>query len=149
VEPLIPKINYRLFFAWLFATFFFVIIGGGAWELAFLPTFVGAAFLAFRLIFPLLAADLKGNRYETIIVQSFSSPDNIVTAKIEYTRSKSKNLSPKVKTFYKCLVKRNYQEGGFIQENEFEALDLAEEWLEKAYQDELIKHEIYLSSHGD
>lgn len=147
MDPLIPKIDYRLIIAWLFATFFIFIIGGGTWKLAFLPTLTGAAFLGFKLILPLLAADLNDEEIETIVAQSLSSPDGIVTAKIEYTRSKKP--SPKAKILYECLIKRNYQEGVFIQEEAFEALDLAESWLEKTYQDELKKHEAYLARHGD
>jgi hypothetical protein len=143
MEPLIPKINYRLIIAWLFATFFIFIIGGGVWELAFLPTLGVAALLGFRFVFPLIAANLNGDSLETIVVESLSSPDGIVTAKIEYTPNNKP--SSKAKTFYRCLVKRNYQEGAFVQEEEFESLDLAEKWLEKAYQDELKKHEDYLA----
>jgi hypothetical protein len=144
MRPLIPKTDKRLIIAWLFATFFILIISGYDWDLAFLPTLGMVVLLGFSFI----VTNLNGNRYETIVAQSFSSPDSIVTAKIEYTRSKSKNLSPKVKAFYRCLVKRNYPEGAFVQEKEFESLDLAEKWLEKAYQDELEKHEIYLSRQG-
>ena len=144
---MIPKIYYRLVIAWLLATFLFFIIGGGVWELTFLPTLGVAALFGFRFVLPFIAANLNGDSLETIVAQSLSSPDGIVTAKIEYTPNNKP--SPKAKTFYKCLVKRNYQEGAFVQEEEFESLDLAEGWLEKAYQDELKKHEIYLSRHDN
>ncbi len=67
-------------------------------------------------------------------VDEITSPDGIVQATVEAWDDKNTIL-------YIAKVKRNYRDGVFAVEKEFEGVVEAKEWLASTYQQELEKHQ--------
>lgn len=66
-------------------------------------------------------------------VDEIISPDRMIIGTVE-AWSDNKSI------WYIAKVKRNYQDGVFAREKEFESIEEAKQWLAITYQQELEKH---------
>lgn len=125
LEPLIQRVAI-----WLLVSSFFMVIGEILWDATLAQTAVSAGIFGLVLF---LRLDLFTERGANII-DEIKSDDGIVAATIV-------DRTDQVGEVYIAKVTRNYQEGVFAREKEFDQLQDAKEWLTTTYQLELEKHQ--------
>jgi hypothetical protein len=124
-QPLIKR-----FGIWLLISFLILLLGSSQWDVK-VSTAILFAGLTGLLVF--LRFD-RHNEKGAICIEEIISPDAIVFATIEeWTDDVSKR--------YIAKVKRNYQDGVFAPEQQFEAVEATKLWLEATFQQELAKHQ--------
>jgi len=115
-----------------------MLVFAANWEkIGIISVFAYAAFQG--LIFVGKMKPSSGNSEK--IIQSRTSSDGMVTAEIKQVIIE--DSSPLVDTsrhYYSCWVKRTYQDGVYIDEEELDSLAAAKSWLEDVYNRELEKH---------
>lgn len=128
----------RIIGAWLMLTFLFFLVGAIRWETGVLSILGMSAFQGLRFV---LVMKSDADNRSTKVIYSQASPDGVVTAKIEEGIIGKPSLLRKTPNpYFSCWVKRTYQDGVYLQEEELDSRDAAESWLANIYQQELEKH---------
>ncbi|WP_420642463.1 hypothetical protein [Candidatus Leptofilum sp.] len=115
---------------WILVSLLLLLIGEPLWDLPPLQAVLYAGLFGFS-VFLTLGRQMSGGK-DT--VDEITSPDGIVQATVEAWDDKNTIL-------YIAKVKRNYRDGVFAVEKEFEGVVEAKEWLASTYQQELEKHQ--------
>lgn len=137
-----PKFDLRVIGAWIFVSFLIFLFGSVHWKLGFLTALSLALLFGLRIIFKLSESDVSKKN-----IVSRASSDGVVTAEIEEITTDSSSLvGKKFRQYYHAYVKRNYPEGAYFHEKEFDAPEEALTWVEKVYQQELEQHLLKLEA---